>query len=86
MIKMKLDIKYTNLLGLIALMGAVAGIIVSGSLFVMNPWYAVPFIALAVVSACVFALYIYHFMTYGSTIQISEEDMLDESTKDIDEH
>jgi uncharacterized membrane protein len=57
--------EFTNLVGLLSMVGTVLGLVIAGSTIEQNLLIAVPFILLAIVSFVVFVGFLYHFIRYA---------------------
>jgi len=55
-------LKYTNLTGLLAILGFVASLVAIGMLYPINPLLAVPFALLAFATAALFVKFVYHYI------------------------
>ncbi|OPY28423.1 MAG: hypothetical protein A4E28_01546 [Methanocella sp. PtaU1.Bin125] len=73
-VPVKLKLKYTNFLGLMAILGAVTGLVAFGILFPIHPLLAAPFALLAIVSIAVFVKFVYHFVYHSSVGEIPDEE------------
>lgn len=69
-----------NFIGLLALVGTVVGLIAAGTFYPINPYLALPFAIIAIVSFIGFALFIYRFIFYSPHLEIRPEDMIDPET------
>lgn len=69
-----MNIKYTKLLGLITLTGTIAGLVMAGILYTVEPILSIPGLLIAAVSGFIFVKFIYHFIKLGPTYVITEED------------
>ncbi len=67
-------LKYSNFLGLLAIIGAVAGLIGIGILLPIHPLLAVPFALLAIVSIAVFVKFVYHFVYQSPLGEVPDEE------------
>ncbi len=67
-------LKYTNFLGLMAILGTVAGLVAFGILFPVNPLLAAPFALLAIVCAAIFIKFVYHFIYQSPLGEIPDEE------------
>ena len=57
-----MELKYTNFLGLLAILGTVAGLVGIGITLPVHPLLAIPFALLAVGSFAIFVKYVHHFI------------------------
>lgn len=62
----------TNLVGLLSMLGTVAGMVLAGSLYEYSPLYALPFALLAVVSFVTFVAYLYNFIKHARYVLVEE--------------
>lgn len=69
-----MKIKYTNLVGLLTLLGTVAGLVATGIVYPINPYAAIPFALLAIVSFVLFVKFVYNFLTYSPSGYIPDEE------------
>jgi uncharacterized membrane protein YfcA len=69
-----MKLKYTNLLGLLAILGTVTGLVGMGIFFPVHPLLAVPFAALALGSLVVFVKFVYHFIYYHPLGEIPDDE------------
>lgn len=67
-------LKYTNFLGLLAIIGTVAGLVGIGISYRVHPLLAVPFAALALGSFIIFVKFVYHFIYYHPLGEIPDEE------------
>lgn len=67
-------LKYTNFLGLLAIIGTVAGLVAIGILLPIHPLLAIPFALLAIVSIVIFIKYVYHFVYHSPIGEESDEE------------
>jgi len=57
--------EFTKLVGFLAMVGTVFGIVMAGSLYDYSPFLAVPFVLLAIFSFLMFVGFLYHFIRYA---------------------
>jgi hypothetical protein len=67
-------LKYTNLVGLLAIIGALTGLIGIGVLLPVHPLLAIPFALLAIVSIAVFIKFVYHFVYQSPLGEVPDEE------------
>jgi ABC-type polysaccharide/polyol phosphate export permease len=73
--------EFTKLVGFLAMIGTVIGLVLAGSLYDYNPLLAVPFMVMALVSFIMFAGFLYHFFRYAE-YYIPVENLPDEEEKE----
>ena len=71
---MAFRLKYTNLVGLLALLGTVAGLIGTGILYPVSPLAALPFVLLAIGSFILFVLFVYHFVFHSPIGEVPDDE------------
>jgi TRAP-type mannitol/chloroaromatic compound transport system permease small subunit len=69
-----MKLKYTNLLGLLAIIGTVAGLVGIGVLYPVHPLLAIPFGLLALGGIVLFVKYVHHFIYYHPLGEIPDEE------------
>ncbi|MGA9140035.1 MAG: hypothetical protein WBZ29_07420 [Methanocella sp.] len=69
-----MKLKYTNFLGLLAIIGAVAGLVGIGILLPIHPLLAAPFALLAIGSIAVFIKFVYHFVYQSPIGEVPDEE------------
>ena len=69
-----MKLKYTNLLGLLAILGTVTGLVGIGIFYPVNPLFAVPFGLLALGCFMLFVKYVHHFIYYHPLGEIPDEE------------
>ncbi len=69
-----MKLKYTNLLGLLAILGTVAGLVGIGLSYPINPLLAIPFALLALCSFVIFVKFVYHFLYYHPLGEIPDDE------------
>jgi hypothetical protein len=67
-------LRYTNLLGLLAILGFVAGLVAIGILYPINPLLTVPFLLLAIGCAVIFVKFVQHFLQYNPLGEVPDEE------------
>ena len=75
-------IRFSNRIGLLSLLGVIAGAILAGLNFPTNPYLAAIFVLLAIVSFVVFCLYLYNFVFYSPVLELPEEERDDDLDKE----
>lgn len=73
-----MKLNYNNRLGLLTLIGMVAGIVGAGSVYAASPLYTIPFILLAIACGIVFVKFVYHFVYYHPLGEIPDEEAKEE--------
>jgi hypothetical protein len=69
-----MKLKYTNLLGLLAILGTVTGLVGMGIFYPVHPLLAVPFAVLALGSLVLFVKFVYHFINYHPLGEIPDDE------------
>jgi ammonia channel protein AmtB len=69
-----MKLKYTNLLGLLAILGTVAGLVGVGVLISVNPLLAIPFGLLAIGCLAIFVKFVYNFIYYHPLGEIPDDE------------
>jgi hypothetical protein len=69
-----MKLKYTNLLGLLAILGTVAGLVGIGVLYPVNPLLTIPFGLLAVGCLVLFVKFVYNFIYYHPLGEIPDDE------------
>lgn len=69
-----MKIRYTNLVGLLSLIGTVAGLILIGIFYPVYPLLAIPFGLLAIISFVIFVKFVIHFLKYSPYGDIPDEE------------
>lgn len=69
---MRMRFELTNLVGLLSMLGTVAGMALAGALYEYNYLFALPFALLAIVSFITFAAYLYNFIKHAHYILAEE--------------
>jgi ammonia channel protein AmtB len=69
-----MKLKYTNLLGLLAILGTVAGLVGIGIFYKVNPLLAIPFAVLALVCFVIFVKFVYNFIYYHPLGEIPDDE------------
>jgi len=77
-----MKLKYTKFLGLMAILGTVAGLVITGVVIPISPLLAIPFVLLAIGSFVLFVKFVYHFINYGTTREIADEDVEETGRKE----
>ncbi len=77
-----MKLKYTNLTGLLAILGFVAALIAIGILYPINPLLAIPFALLAFASAAVFLIFVRHYIALSSKLEEQINEFLEPDSKD----
>lgn len=72
-----MKLKYTNFLGLLAIIGTVTGLVGIGLLVPIHPLLAVPFALLAIVSIVIFVKFVYHFVYHSPIGEVPDEEARD---------
>ncbi len=62
----------TNLIGLLSMLGTIAGMVLAGALYEYNYLWALPFALLAIVCFVVFVAYLYNFIKNARYILAEE--------------
>lgn len=57
--------EFTNLVGLLSMVGTVVGAVLAGAIFNYNALLAVPFVLLAIFSFIMFVGFLYHYIKYA---------------------
>lgn len=70
--------RFSNRIGLLALVGVVAGAVLAGVAYPMNSLLAIPFVLLAIVSFVVFCIYLYKFVFYSPALDLPDEEQAEE--------
>ncbi|WP_048197941.1 hypothetical protein [Methanocella arvoryzae] len=73
-----MKIRFSNRLGLLTLIGVVAGAVLAGLAYPMNPYLAIPFVLLAIVSFILFCIYLYKFVFYSPELDLPDEEQAEE--------
>jgi O-antigen ligase len=73
-----LKIRFSNRIGLLALLGVIAGIVLIGLTYPANPYLAVLAGVLAITSFVVFVIYLYNFIFYSPALELPDEDTVEE--------
>jgi hypothetical protein len=71
---MRFKLRYTNFIGLASLLGTVAGLVAAGIVYPINPYAAIPFALLAIVSLVVFVLFVYNFIRYSPAGDVPDDE------------
>lgn len=71
---MRMKLEFNNLVGLLSMVGTVAGMVLAGTFYPYNPLYALPFVLLAVISFITFVAFLYHFLKYAQYVFVYDED------------
>ncbi|WP_230739289.1 hypothetical protein [Methanooceanicella nereidis] len=69
-----MKIRYTNLVGLLSLLGTIIGLILAGTLHESSSLLAAPFVLLAIASFFIFLKFLYHFLKYSPLGDIPDEE------------
>jgi zinc transporter ZupT len=69
-----MKLRYTNLLGLLAIIGTVTGLVGIGIFYPINPLLAIPFALLALCSLVIFVKFVHHFIYYHPLGEIPDEE------------
>ena len=69
-----MKIRYSNRIGLLSLLGVIAGAILAGLTYPGNPYMAAVFVLVASVSFVVFCIYLYNFVFYSPVLELPEEE------------
>lgn len=69
-----MKLKYTNFLGLLAILGTVTGLVGVGIFLPVHPLLAVPFAVLALLCFVIFVKFVYHFLYYHPLGEIPDEE------------
>jgi hypothetical protein len=70
-------LKYTNFLGLLAIIGTVIGLVAIGILIPIHPLLAVPFALLAIVCLVIFVKFVYHFVYHSPIGEVPDDEAKD---------
>jgi hypothetical protein len=69
-----MKLKYTNLLGLLAILGTVTGLVGIGIFYKTQPLLVIPFAVLALGSFVLFVKFVYNFIYYHPLGEIPDEE------------
>jgi hypothetical protein len=69
-----MKLKYTNFLGLLAILGTVTGLVGIGIAYPIHPLLAIPFAVLALGSFVLFVKFVYNFIYYHPLGEIPDEE------------
>jgi hypothetical protein len=69
-----MKLKYTNLLGLLAILGTVTGLVGIGIFYPIHPLLAIPFGILALGSFILFVKFVYNFIYYHPLGEIPDDE------------
>jgi hypothetical protein len=71
-----MEIRYTNLVGLLSLLGTIGGLVFAGIYYPSSAFISAVFILMAIVSFYIFLKFIYHFIKYSPYGDIPDEDAI----------
>jgi len=69
-----LKIRFSNRIGLLSLLGVIAGAILAGLTYPVNPYLVAIFVVVAIASFVVFCIYLYNFVFYSPVLELPEEE------------
>jgi hypothetical protein len=69
-----MKLKYTNLLGLLAILGTVTGLVGIGICYPIQPLLAIPFAVLALGSIALFVKFVHHFIYYHPLGEVPDDE------------
>jgi O-antigen ligase len=69
-----LKIRFSNRIGLLALIGVVACVVLVGVTYPGNPYLAALFGVLGIISFIIFAIYLYKFVFYTPQLDLPDEE------------
>lgn len=69
---MKFHFEFTNLVGLLSLVGTVLGLAIAGTLYPSDPLLAIPFVFIGVGSIIMFVAFLYNYLKYAVYVMPAE--------------